>query len=101
MEGNRPQAQWLVTCLCRSGEGQVREIANLATAPGILLVLDGGLRPLLTSTPQSEQGPPLGKGMYRFAPRPLPSQDCAAREKGKGVDPMGFADTREVAESAW
>jgi len=58
--GNRPQAQWLVTCLCGSGEGQVQEIANLTTAPGILLVLDGDLRPLLTSTPQSEPGPPLG-----------------------------------------
>ena len=57
--GNRPQAQWLVTCLCRSGEGQVQEIANLATGWEILLVLDGDLRPLLTSTPQSEPGPPL------------------------------------------
>ena len=34
LEGNRPQAQWLVTCLCRCEEGQVQEIANLATAPG-------------------------------------------------------------------
>ena len=58
--GNRPQAQWLVICLCRSGEGQVQEITNLATGPGILLVLDVDERPLLTSTPQSEPGPPLG-----------------------------------------
>ena len=58
--GNRPHAQWLVTCLCRCGEGQVQGIANLATAPGILLVLDGDERALLRSTPQSEPGPPLG-----------------------------------------